>query len=176
MALIAGCAQPQQAASLPPAPSSSAAPSTPALPPMGPADFPVPPEARTKDAAGVEAFVRYWIDLLDRQRAIPAGQPLRDLSSECHNCLRIAHNYDKAAAAGNKYVGGDLAITGTAPPLLEGEQATMAFVLSREPVQLVDGAGAPLDALEAAPKLSSGLTLRWSGDAQGWLVIGMSIG
>ena len=58
--------------------------------PSGPADFPVPDEARTKDAAGAEAFLRYWIDLLNRQQAIPAGQPLRDLGPECQECLRIA--------------------------------------------------------------------------------------
>ena len=81
-------------------PSTSAAATTEALPPVGPADFPVPDEARTKDAAGAEAFLRYWIDLLNRQQAIPAGQPLRDLGPECHECLRIARNYDEAAACG----------------------------------------------------------------------------
>src|SRR5215210_8885795 len=82
-------------------PTTSAAPTTEELPSVGPADFPVPDEARTKDAAGAEAFLRYYIDLLNRQQAIPAGQPLRDLSPECGTCQRIARAFDDAAAAGH---------------------------------------------------------------------------
>jgi hypothetical protein len=80
-ALLTGCAEKQEANQT--LPSTSASPTTEALPEIGPADFPVPDEARTKDAAGAEAFLRYWIDLLNRQQAIPAGQPLRELGPEC---------------------------------------------------------------------------------------------
>ena len=114
-ALLSGCSEKQEANDT--LPSASAAPTTEALPPVGPADFPVPEEARTKDAAGAEAFLRYWIDLLNRQRAIPAGQPLRDLGPECQECLRIAQNYDEVAAVGQRYDGGDLTANELAAPL-----------------------------------------------------------
>ena len=59
--LLTGCSEKQGANET--LPSSSAAETSDALPEIGPADFPVPDEARTKDAAGAEAFLRYWIDL-----------------------------------------------------------------------------------------------------------------
>ena len=65
-ALLSGCSEKDEANST--LPSTSAAATTEALPPVGPADFPVPDEARTKDAAGAEAFLYYWIDLLNRQQ------------------------------------------------------------------------------------------------------------
>src|SRR6478672_11706511 len=49
-ALLSGCSEKVEASDT--LPSSSAAKTTDALAPMGPADFPVPAEARTKDAAG----------------------------------------------------------------------------------------------------------------------------
>ena len=49
-ALLSGCSEKVEANdTLPP---TSAAETTESLPPVGPADFPVPDEARTKDAAG----------------------------------------------------------------------------------------------------------------------------
>ena len=94
---LTGCSAKQEASDT--LPTASETPSAEELPPLGPADFPVPAEARTKDAAGAEAFLRYYIELLNRQQAIPAGQPLRDLSPECDTCLRIARAFDEAAAA-----------------------------------------------------------------------------
>ena len=119
--LLSGCSEKSEANDT--LPSASASPTTEALPPVGPADFPVPDEARTKDAAGAEAFLRYWIDLINRQRAIPAGQPLRELGPKCDECLRIARNYDDAAAAGNKYEGGELSIAVLATPSIKDSEA-----------------------------------------------------
>ncbi len=65
--LLSGCSEKHEANDT--LPSTSAAETTEALPALGPADFPVPDEARTKDAAGAEAFLRYWIDLLNRQQS-----------------------------------------------------------------------------------------------------------
>ena len=50
--LLGGCSEKQEANDT--LPSASAAETTEALPEVGPADFPVPDEARTKDAAGAE--------------------------------------------------------------------------------------------------------------------------
>jgi len=173
-ALLSGCSQKTQANET--LPSAGASPTTEALPPVGPVDFPVPDEARTQDAAGAEAFLRYWIDLLNRQQAIPAGQPLRDLGPECRECLRIARVYDEAAAAGNRYVGGLLTVVNVATPMLDGDQTTVAFTAREDAVQLVDAAGTPLESLDAAPDLSSGIGLVWSKTDRGWLVTDMTLG
>src|SRR4051794_21315586 len=62
-ALLGGCATKHEASdTLPSASESSASPS---LAQLGPADFPVPDEARTQDAAGAEAALRYYLDLID---------------------------------------------------------------------------------------------------------------
>ncbi|MGY1784671.1 hypothetical protein [Geodermatophilus sp. SYSU D00698] len=157
--------------------TSAPATTTEALPVVGPADFPVPPEARTQDAAGAEAFLRYWIDLLNRQRAIPAGQPLRDLGPECDECWRIANNYDEAAAAGNRYVGGEVTITAVAQPAFDGPIAQYSFSARREPVSLVDSSGAVLEAQsDPAPRLSSGLYLEWDESARSWRVTSFQLG
>jgi len=65
-ALLGGCSEKHEANDT--LPSPSAAETTEALPALGPADFPVPDEARTKDAAGAEAFLRYFVDLINRQQ------------------------------------------------------------------------------------------------------------
>ena len=172
--LLTGCSEKQEANDT--LPSTSATKTTEVLPELGPADFPVPDEARKQDAAGAEAFLRYWIDLLNRQQAIPAGQPLRDLGPECRECLRIARVYDEAAAAGNHYVGGLLTMVNVARPMLDGDQTTVAFMAREDAVQLVDAAGTPLESLDAAPDLSSGIGLVWSETDRGWLVTDMTLG
>ncbi len=177
-ALLTGCAgetAEAPSASLPS--TSSPAPTTEALPVVGPADFPVPPEARTADAAGAEAFLRYWIDLLNRQRAIPAGQPLRDLSSDCDECLRIARVFDDAATAGNRYIDGEVKIKDLPTPVMGDGTASISFSVSAEEERLVDGAG--MDVVTPAPAeplLFSGLELIWSETQGAWLVTAFGLG
>jgi hypothetical protein len=176
-ALLTGCGAAEAEAPSTSLPSATtAAPTTEAPPVVGPADFPVPPEARTQDAAGAEAFLRYWIDLIDRQRAIPAGQPLRDLGPDCHDCLRIAHNYDEAAAAGNRYLGGELTLNDVTTPRLDGDTAAFGFGIQREAVQLVDAAGTYLDGQEASPNVAGGIDLLWSDDDRSWIVTSFGFG
>ena len=174
-ALVTGCSEKTEANET--LPSASAAPTSEALPPIGPADFPVPDEARTKDAAGAETFLRYWIDLMNRQRAIPAGQPLRDLGPDCQECLRIARNYDDVAAAGHRYEGGDLTLNDVPPPVLDRDNALVNFGVRRESVRVVDRAGAVVDpGLPMAPNVISGTNLTWSEGEQAWLVKNFNIG
>ncbi|MDP5185504.1 hypothetical protein QOZ88_22960 [Blastococcus sp. BMG 814] len=173
--LLTGCSEKQEASTT--LPTTAAAPTTETLPPLGPADFPVPDEARTKDAAGAEAFLRYWIDLLNRQRTVPSGEALRELGAECQDCLRIAGNYDAAAAAGERYVGGELSLNDVTAPLIDNDEAMIAFGARREPVSLVDANGTVLEArAEPAPNLSSGITLIWSQMDRSWLVKGFTLG
>ncbi|WP_448638616.1 hypothetical protein [Geodermatophilus sp. URMC 63] len=158
-------------------PSATAAPTTEALPVVGPADFPVPPEARTQDAAGAEAFLRYWIDLLDRQQAIPAGQPLRDLGPDCDECQRIARVYDETAAAGYKYEGGELTLNDVPSPVMNGETAYISFGIREEAVQRVDDHGDPIDeGQEVAPNVAGGINLVWSPMHRSWIVTSFGYG
>jgi hypothetical protein len=174
--LLSGCSEKQEANDT--LPSTSASPSTEALPEVGPADFPVPDEARTKDAAGAEAFLRYWIELLNRQQAIPAGQPLRDLSPECRECIRIAKAFDDAAAAGWRYEGGALSLNDVTEPQINGDTVSINFGTRVEPVAVRDSEGVtvPDGVGDLSPNAASGVTLRWSQRSHTWLVVGMNIG
>ena len=172
--LLSGCSQKVEANDT--LPSTSTSPTTASLPPVGPADFPVPDEARTKDAAGAEAFLRYFIDLINRQQAIPAGQPLRDLGPDCQECLRIARNFDDAAAADQRYEGGEITLNDVTTPQFDGESASISFGARQEPVRLMDAAGNTVDELDLKPNLGSGIELVWSYSDQTWLATGLNIG
>jgi hypothetical protein len=89
----------------------------------------------------------------------------------------LAQNYDEAATAGNKYVGGELSLHDLAAPQLKSNEAVLSFLLRREPVSLVDGTGAVLESrADPAPDLSSGITLVWSTEDKAWSVTTFSIG
>jgi hypothetical protein len=174
-ALLSGCAEKQEARDT--LPTASAAPTTEALPEIGPADFPVPDEARTKDAAGAEAFLRYYIDLLNRQRPLLDGQPLQDLGPTCVTCARIAKNYSDAAAAGHRYEGGTLSLNDVVEPQIAGDEASLVFGIRQEAVRIVDQSGNVVnEGLPTSPNLGSGMTLAWSADDGSWLVAGMTLG
>jgi hypothetical protein len=174
-ALLSGCSEKQEASKT--LPTASTAPTTEELPQLGPADFPVPDEARTKDAAGAEAFLRYYIELSNRQQELLDGQPLRDLGPECRECLRIAKNFDDAATAGHRYVGGKLTLNDVPDPVLNGDEASIVFGVRQEAVDLVDAAGNPVaDGLPVQPNLGSGITLIWSEEHRSWLVKSVTLG
>ncbi|WP_347057423.1 hypothetical protein ABC795_12020 [Blastococcus sp. HT6-30] len=172
-AVLTGCAEKQEASTT--LPTTEAAPTS-GPPALGPADFPVPDEARTKDAAGAEAFLHYWIELLNRQRAIPSGDALRDLGPECQECLRIAHVYDEAAGSGRRFQGGDFSVESLGTPVIEDDEAVINFFAGQEAIALVDSAGATVENLPTGSHLGSGMRLAWSPDQQGWLVTGFAIG
>jgi hypothetical protein len=174
--LLTGCSEQVEADDT--LPSTSASPTTEALPPVGPADFPVPDEARTKDAAGAEAFARYYIELINRQQAIPAGQPLRELGPDCQDCLRVAQRLDETADAGQRIEGGELALVGEPAVTLRGETANVNFIARIEAVAVYDSSGAvvPETQYNAEDRLSSGFELTWSTAEECWLASGAFFG
>lgn len=175
VALLSGCAEKQQAnESLP---SASAPPTEEELPPLGPEDLPMPAEARTQDAAGAEAFVRYYIELINRTSDVMDAQPLRDFSDGCEDCNRIATSVEEDARAGYGYQGGDITIVEVAPPLLKASTAEMALVVDQAALQVVDASGAPVDDLStsAYSGLTGGTSLRWNESAQTWVMTGLTL-
>jgi hypothetical protein len=172
--VLSGCSEKQEASDTLP---TTATETTEALPPLGPEDFPVPDEARTKDAAGAEAFLRYWIELSNKQQVALDGDPLRDLGPECRECMRIARNFDEAKLAGQRYVGGILTLNDVTEPQFNGDEVSINFGAKQEAVDLVDGAGQPVvEGLPLQPNMSSGITLIWSQSAHGWLVESITLG
>jgi hypothetical protein len=179
VAALVGCSADEQQASteLPPASSSSAEP-TPELPPLGPPDFPVPDEARTKDEAGAEAFLRYYIELLNRQQAVPEGGPLRALGPDCRQCAVIAQRFDEAAETGLLVQGGEISIIDGPGIAVRGETANLSFIARAEAatVKTRDGTPVPEEAQPEQERIPSALTVTWSDAEQSWLVAGLSFG
>ncbi|MGZ4641140.1 MAG: DUF6318 family protein [Blastococcus sp.] len=176
VAVLGGCASKQEASQS--LPSTSAAPSTKALPPLGPTDLPMPAAARTQDAAGAEAFVRYYIALINRTSTVMDAKPLRDFSQNCRDCNRIAANTEKDAQAGYHYKGGELTLTEIAPPLLKSNTAEMALGGRQAALAVVDASGHHVTGRGSAEYagLSGGAALAWDPQRVSWAVTDLTIG
>jgi hypothetical protein len=177
-AALSGCAHNQAASESLPSTSASASASTPALPPLGPKDLPMPAEARTKDAAGAEAFVRYYIALINRTSKVMDAKPLRDFSQNCRDCARIASNTEKDASAGYQYSEGQLKLTELAAPLLKETTAEMALRADQDPLIVLDASNAPVAGRGSGAYrgLSGGAAMRWDAKRNCWIITDLTIG
>ena len=96
-AVLSGCSEKQEANET--LPTSSPTETVSDLPPLGPEDLPMPDEARTQDAAGAEAFVRYYFDLLNHSLTTMDPHYLRQFADGgCDVCSRIAQETEYDAA------------------------------------------------------------------------------
>src|SRR4051794_18248120 len=114
--LLAGCSGKQQANDS--LPTTKTAPATKTLAQLGPADFPVPAEARNKDAAGAEAFMRYYLELYNHTKNSLDPSPLRSLSISCQACEQLAQQIESVASHSQRYSGGQVVIDSLSPPLV----------------------------------------------------------
>ena len=177
-AALAGCSEAEPASETLPSTSAQAAPTTEALPPLGPADFPMPPEARTQDGPGAEAFTRYYIGLINRTSTVMDAVPLREFSSGCRDCDRIAAFVDDYAAQGYRYEGGVLTITWIGPAFRPGETVEVGFVADQAELRVLDSNGALLPELgsPAYPELQSGVVASWDNQRSTWVVTTLTLG
>ncbi len=183
-AVLAGCSEAEDAErELPgstsaPATSSSAAPTVEALPPLGPADLPMPAEARTQDAAGAEAFVRYYLELINRTSTVMDAAPLREFSDGCRDCDRIADNTEQDASDGYRYQRGVIVIKAAGAANVSGEEARIAFTLDQAPLEVVDGNGTRIPDLSSGAllDLSGGARATWDDTRQTWLMSTLTLG
>jgi hypothetical protein len=168
---LAGCAEKHEAAqTLPPttsAPHSSVA----ALPALGPADFPVPKEARQRTPAGVQAFTRYYVALMNRQARTLDSQPLRELSRQCQTCNALANTYDESKAAGYRYEGGSMSLVDSGSALIRGNDAQTSFVLKQSAITVRDRTGAEVAGRSfPATRYTGGAILEWDSQQTTWLI------
>jgi hypothetical protein len=172
--VLTGCTAKQEASHT--LPTTSAAETTAALAPLGPKDMPMPAKARTKDAAGAEAFLRYYVALINRTSTVMDAKPLRDLSADCRDCDRLAASVDNDAAAGNHYKGGELTLKQVGPPLIKETTAEFPLVVDQADFAVLDGAGRPVDGgSQAFTDLKGGAALRWDDARHSWVMIGLTL-
>ncbi|RBY88118.1 hypothetical protein DQ244_16330 [Blastococcus sp. TBT05-19] len=173
--VLSGCSEKQEASDTLP---TTAAETTESLPPVGPADFPVPDEARTKDAAGAEAFTRYYMDLINRSSRTLDATPLRDLSEGCDDCDRIAANAESSAQAGYRYEGGVISVTEVAQPLVTGETAEMAIRIDQTALAVLDRSGSPVEegSSDAFRGIPANVALKWAPALKSWRMTYLAFG
>jgi len=173
--VLSGCSEKKQANESLPTASSSATEEE--LPPLGPEDLPMPAEARTQDAAGAEAFVRYYIDLINRTSTVMDAAPLREFSDGCADCNRISTATEEAAAAGQDYEGGEMTVLQSGQPLIEGDTAQLALRVDQADFRVLDSSGSPTEGGSPAySNVSGGVALRWDSQLKTWLMTQLTFG
>jgi uncharacterized protein DUF6318 len=175
--VLSGCSDRQEANDTLPEADASPSASESVLPPLGPPDLPMPAEARTQDAAGAEAFVRYYIDLINRTSTVMDAAPLRKFSQGCTECERIASNTEGAAANGQKFQDGEISIIQMGKPLIANGTAQLALRVDQARFVVVDASGAPVDGgSEAYTNVSGGVALEWNSSRTTWSMTQLTFG
>jgi hypothetical protein len=174
--VLTGCSKKQEANDS--LPTASATLTEEELEPLGPEDLPMPAEARTQDAAGAEAFVRYYIELINRTSDVMDAEPLREFSDSCEDCDRIATSTEEDAANGFDYEDGLLTITSMGEPRIDGDVAEVAFLADQAPLQVLDSTGtvnADMSS-DAFENVSCGAALAWNPESTSWVMTVLTLG
>ena len=175
--VLSGCSERQEASDILPQADASPSATEAELPPLGPPDLPMPAEARTQDAAGAEAFVRYYIDLINRTSTVMDAAPLREFSDSCAECNRLATNTEIDAAAGRDYEDGAITVTEVAAPLIEDGTAEMAFRVDQARFTVIEPGGSPGEGgSEAFTNILGGVSLSWDDSRTSWVMTGLTFG
>ncbi|WP_346619298.1 DUF6318 family protein [Blastococcus montanus] len=130
---LTGCSEKQEANTTLP---TNAAPTTEALPPLGPPDLPMPAEAREQTAEGAQAFTEYYVEVYNHAMRSLDTSYMRDLSRECETCDQLADQVDRVAASEQEYDGGQVTIVGSTPPYLTGDEAQLVFDVKQAPLSI----------------------------------------
>jgi len=165
---LTGCSDPGTPSdTLPTAASTSAEPT---LEPLGPADFPVPPEAREQTEDGAVAAAKYYLELSFRTTQTLDTTWLQRLSQDCENCAADVTSYDQDRAAGTRYEGGDATVAAFLDESIDGGAVSVGVAVQRAAFRAVGPDGQVLVGRDvAAQQLSGGLTLSWDPIQDAWL-------
>ena len=158
-------------------PSESADQTTPELPPLGPDDMPMPDEARTEDAAGAEAFVRYYIELINRTSTVMDAEPLREFSDGCQGCDRLATNVESDAAAGLDYERGEITVTTVGQPVTTAASTDLRVTVDQAEFIVLNADGTRADGgSEPSSDVSGRVALRWDAARTCWVMHDLTFG
>jgi hypothetical protein len=137
----------------------------------------MPDEARTQDAAGAEAFVRYYIELINRTSDVMDAAPLREFSDGCRDCDRIANKVEEDASAGYAYDGGDISLTAVGDPLLGEGTAELALRADIAALTVIQQDGSVATQLSAPgySDLSGGAAIEWRNESQSWVMKALNL-
>jgi hypothetical protein len=173
--LLTGCSDGGTANQTLPSTSSTAAETSESLPPLGPANFPVPDEARQQSPEGALRALTYYLDLIPRQSARD-GEPLRQLSRGCSFCDFLADRADADASAELTYRGGVITTADLHLPAINGTTAEFAFSASQTAVEILDAGGKSAEGRgqPAVSGLSAAAAMTWDASRRAWLMTQLS--
>ena len=170
-AVLAGCSDSEQASTTLPSTSSAAASPTSTLPPLGPADFPMPAEAREQNDAGASAFATYYIQLVNRLNQDMDTQYLTALSDGCATCERIIRVTNSDAAKGYRYEGGETTVRGQLQAVVTGPGTSeSAFIMDQAALRVLDPGGQEVAeaSVPAQSGISAGTRAEWDPSLRSW--------
>jgi hypothetical protein len=176
--LLSGCSE-QEANDTLPGADASPSESEPALPQLGPPEYPVPAAAREKTPGGALAFAEYYMSLgTEIAQGDISAKTLLDLSTEeCRLCGQVAESFGEDQTAGYTYSPA-YTFEEYGPAQISGDVAEIGFVYSQNAYTVTDSTGqeVPERAGRNTGNLQSGMFLVWSQDLQSWLVTSLTVG
>jgi hypothetical protein len=171
MAVLAGCSDAGTANETLPPITSSAAPTSEALQPFGPADFPVPLEAREQTEAGALAAGRYFLQMTVRAYQRGDADSVMELSRDCEYCDSLIAGIREDAKAGHTVTGGDISFEDAGQAVLTGDQSEVAFTIAQTPLTVSDTNGSVLpERAQPGFRVFTALAATWSEQSRIWIV------
>ena len=171
IAVLAGCSDGGTANETLPPLTSSAAPTSEALQPLGPPDFPMPNEARQPDETGSLAAGKYFAQLTQYtlQEMDPSG--FVTLSRDCDFCDDLVKVVKDDAAAGNHYSGGEITFRDQGQVVLSDNQAEVAFSLTQGALDVVGPDNTKIsDRSQPSSDVFTSFTMTWDAPSQSWVL------
>ena len=170
---VGGCSS-GEADSAPSPTSSSSTPSeTPSASPSPTAVAPtMPPEAAERTAAGAEAFVRHWFEVLEYAYATGDASELRQYSAEnCASCNRFLERIEGEYARGGSFEGVAVDVVSAAAPPPDDLGALVSAQIMESRAIARDGSGAVVSDTPARGPTGIVFAVEWR-DGR-WLAFGV---
>jgi len=171
IAVLAGCSEGGTANETLPPVSTSATPTSEALQPLGPPDFPVPDEARELTEPGALAAGKYFALLTQHALQKMDTSGFTELSRDCQFCDELVRAVQDDAAAGNRYKGGEITFRDQGQTVLQGNVAEVAFSLTQGALDVIGPNGDLIvDRRQPSSDVFSSFTMTWDPEGRAWLL------
>ena len=129
----------------------------------------VPPEASAETAQGASAFVRYYLDVVNRSFATGEAAPVQALSmSDCAGCRNLIQAISAPTTANERVEGGDYKVLEVASTPASPQVMSSLVTYSLTEVRVVDAVGTLVRSTPARPPVAANMTLQRTNGS--WLV------
>ncbi|MGY1605245.1 DUF6318 family protein [Geodermatophilus sp. SYSU D00815] len=172
--LVSGCSSKQEANDT--LPTAEETTSSPTLEPLGPPDFPVPEEAREESDEGARLAAEYFLALTGYAIDNLESSPLRELSHDCAYCSNLAQTIESEAAAGHRFVGGEVLVGSDAQVSRTGPSAEVYLGVRQSALDVIDASGQSVPG-RAQPEfdVSASVLLHWNKATRSWIVTQVAV-